>query len=50
MNLKQFKKNIEFAKNTGLKEHYLWGAEWWHWLKTKQNNDNIWNEAKSLFN
>jgi hypothetical protein len=49
MNLEQFKKNIEFAKNTGLKEHYLWGAEWWYWLKEKQNNDNIWNEARRLF-
>jgi hypothetical protein len=49
MNLEQFKKNIEFAKNTGLKQHYLWGAEWWYWLKIKQNNDKIWNEAKKLF-
>lgn len=49
MNLEQFKKNIEFAKNTGLKEFYLWGAEWWYWLKTTQNKPEIWNEAKNLF-
>jgi len=33
MNLEQFKKNIEFAKKTGLKEFYLWGGEWWYWRK-----------------
>ena len=49
MNLEQFKKNIEFAKKTGLKEFYLWGAEWWYWMKEKQNKPEIWNEAKKLF-
>jgi len=49
MNLGQFRKNIEFAKKTGLGTFYLWGAEWWYWLKIKQNQPEIWNEAKSLF-
>lgn len=49
MNLEQFKENIAFAKKTGLKEFYLWGAEWWYWLKEKQNHPEIWNEARQLF-
>ncbi len=49
MNLEQFQKNIEFAKKTGLKEFYLWGAEWWYWMKEKQNQPEIWAEAKRLF-
>ena len=49
MNLERFKKNMEFAKKTGLKEFYLWGAEWWYWMKEKQNQPDIWNEAKKLF-
>lgn len=49
MSLEKFKENIEFAKKTGLKEFYLWGGEWWYWLKTKQNDKRIWNEAKLLF-
>jgi len=49
MNLKQFKKNIEFAKKTGLDKFYLWGAEWWYWLKEKQNQPAFWQEAKNLF-
>jgi len=49
MNLERFKANIEFAKKTGLDEFYLWGGEWWYWLKTKQNNPSIWDEARKLF-
>jgi len=49
MNLERFKANIEFAKKTGLDTFYLWGGEWWHWLKEKQNRPEIWNEAKKLF-
>lgn len=49
MNLEQFKYNIDFAKKTGLGTHYLWGAEWWFWMKTKQNNSEIWDEAGKLF-
>jgi hypothetical protein len=48
MNLEKFRKNIEFAKKTGLDEFYLWGAEWWYWLKEKQNQPEIWKEAKKL--
>jgi hypothetical protein len=49
MNLNQFKKNVEFAKNTGLDTFYFWGAEWWYWMKITQNNSDIWNEARNLF-
>jgi len=49
MNLEQFKKNIEFAKKTGFDTFYLWGAEWWYWMKIKQNQPEIWDEAKKLF-
>lgn len=49
MNLEQFQKNVEFAKKTGLKEIYLWGAEWIYWMKMKQNQPEIWQEAQKLF-
>lgn len=49
MDLEQFKKNIEFAKNTGLKEFYFWGVEWWYWTKEKHNKPEFWEEAKKLF-
>jgi len=49
MNLEKFKYNIEFAKKTGISKFYLWGGEWWYWLKEKQNRPEIWEEAKKLF-
>lgn len=49
MNLDYFKDNVEFAKNTGLNQHYLWGAEWWYWMKEKQGKPEIWQEAVKLF-
>ncbi len=49
MNLEQFQKNIEFAKKTGLDTFYLWGGEWWYWMKEKHNKPEIWQEAKKLF-
>lgn len=47
--LAQFRKNIDYAKHTGLREFYLWGAEWWYWLKQTQDDATFWNEAKKLF-
>jgi hypothetical protein len=49
MNVDMFKENIEFAKQTGLGKFYFWGVEWWYWMKEKQNQPEIWNEAKILF-
>jgi hypothetical protein len=49
MNLKQFKSNVEFAKNTGIDTFYFWGAEWWYYMKTVYNNSEIWDEARKLF-
>jgi len=49
MDLNRFRKNIEFAERTGFDEIYLWGAEWWFWLREKHNEPEIWQEAKKLF-
>ena len=49
MDVEQFKANIAYAKQTGLGEFYLWGAEYWFWLKETHNKPEIWNEAKKLF-
>ena len=48
MNLELFKGNIDFARASGLDEFYLWGAEWWYWLKETQGNDEMWNHAKTI--
>lgn len=48
MNLERFKYNIGFAQKTGLDTFYLWGGEWWFWMK-KQGYSEIWEEARKLF-
>lgn len=40
--------NIEFAKKTGMKEIYIWGVEWWYWMKTTQSNSTLWETAKTF--
>ncbi len=49
MNPQMFEEDVQFAKQTGLNKFYFWGVEWWYWLKTQQNQPQIWNEAKQLF-
>ena len=49
MNPERFRQNIEFAKNTGLDTFYLWGGEWWYWMKEKKGETDMWEEAKKLF-
>ena len=40
--------NIEFAKKTGMKEVYVWGVEWWYYMKVKQNNSTLWETARTF--
>ncbi len=40
--------NVEFAEKTDVGEIYLWGAEWWYWVRTK-GNPAFWETARSLF-
>ncbi len=50
MNLEQFKKNVEFAKKTGIKQFYFWGGEWWYYMLKNYGDDKIWNEVKAMLN
>ncbi|MCK4592239.1 beta-galactosidase [Candidatus Parcubacteria bacterium] len=49
MSPEQFRENIEYVKKIEFSEAYLWGAEWWYWLKTEKGDDRIWEEAKRVF-
>jgi len=40
--------SVDFAKKTGLGEVYLWGAEWWYYVKLK-GEDSLWNTAREIF-
>lgn len=46
MNVKKLEENIEYAKASGFSDIYVWGVEWWYWLKETQNHPDLWNTAK----
>ncbi len=48
MNLERLKDNIAYSKKTGFNTIYLWGAEWWYYMKLR-GHPEFWNETKSLF-
>jgi len=48
MNPEQFRANIEYAKEVGFPEIYLWGAEWWYWMKTVQGDASYWDYAREV--
>ncbi len=48
MNLSRFKRNINFAKRVGASEVYLWGVEWWYYMRN-MGHDEFWREGKNLF-
>ena len=49
LSIKKMADNIKFAKRTGMPEVYLWGAEWWYFMKENQNQPGYWEEAKKLW-
>ena len=49
MSPEQFRENIAYVKKIEFSEAYLWGGEWWYWLKTVKSDDRIWEEAKKVF-
>ncbi|MBI2674248.1 MAG: beta-galactosidase [Candidatus Yanofskybacteria bacterium] len=49
MGIDKFNEMIDFSAKSGFNESYLWGAEWWYWLKLQGLPDH-WERAKQLFN
>lgn len=46
MNPEKFRDVLHYASQAGFDTFYLWGAEWWYWLKTTQHQPEMWNIAK----
>lgn len=43
------KRHVEFARRTGADEIYLWGPEWWYFLKTA-GESRLWDAGRQIFN
>lgn len=39
---------LAYARDTRYPTQYLWGAEWWYWLR-EQGNDTFWEKGKEIF-
>lgn len=47
MNPEILDERIHYGIDTGFREIYLWGAEWWYWRKEFKNDPSLWNIVKS---
>ncbi|HYH74729.1 MAG TPA: beta-galactosidase [Candidatus Saccharimonadales bacterium] len=45
----RFAHRVEFGKATGMREMYLWGAEYWYSRMVVQDDPSLWNVAKDTF-
>ena len=49
MDIDKFNEIIHYARQTSFSVQYLWGAEWWYYLKENQNHPEFWEVAKQLY-
>lgn len=48
-NAERFEKRLKFAEGTGMKEVYLWGAEYWYYRLVHEKDTTVWSVAKKTF-
>ena len=48
MNMEMIDEILEYARETRYENQYLWGAEWWYWLRV-QGDESYWNKGKEIF-
>lgn len=48
MDVEKFEDILNYARDTRYDKQYLWGAEWWYWLKLK-NHPEMWDRGKLLY-
>ncbi|MBN1584863.1 beta-galactosidase [Candidatus Uhrbacteria bacterium] len=47
MDPKRLMSNVSFARRMGMDEAYLWGVEWWYWLR-QHDRPEMWETAREL--
>jgi len=45
----RFKTRVQYGEATGMREIYLWGAEYWYYRLVQQHDPSLWNVAKDAF-
>jgi Beta-galactosidase len=49
MGMDHFNTIVSYARATGFSPQYLWGVEWWYWMKD-HGHPEFWERARELFN
>ena len=49
MDEKKLVENVTYARRLGFEEIYLWGVEWWYWLKVEKDYPALWDTGRELF-
>lgn len=49
MDAKRLGEHVQYAKDTSIREYYLWGGEWWYWRLTQFNDPSLWEEARKVY-
>jgi len=49
MSFARMRMNLRFAQATGFDQTYLWGVEWWYWLKERKNHPEFWEFGQRLW-
>lgn len=47
LSFEEFGENLDYAKQADFNEYYLWGAEWWYYLKERGQGE-YWDRVKEL--
>lgn len=48
MDVHKFNDILEYARSTRYEKQYLWGGEWWYWLK-EQGHPEMWERGRLLY-
>lgn len=49
LNAKRLKDRFQYGRATGMRQIYLWGAEYWYYRMVKLHDPSLWNVAKQEF-
>lgn len=49
MDIKKFNEIIDYARDTRYEKQFLWGGEWWYWLR-ERGHPEMWERGTQLFN
>lgn len=49
LNARRLKDRFQYGRATGMRQIYLWGAEYWYYRKVKLHDPSLWNVARQEF-